>query len=308
MFETARHDGASEFVVVHRDDSSAVEIVSDVGCPQVRLRCSQGADATRDDAAIETCPQANRCDARASEPSRRGRDRRIERASDARSLSTDTALRAYRVETLGGRWLANSAHVLVHKTFAWSPPLCLRICVQCGCPQVASRRLFVHSPRGACRGSAAACAQRGWRAIVYPQNVGDATVACVVMRASSAVDIAPKRAIHHARLAYPHVSNRIARHWRGYARGSAVENPLVHRRAESNTSTRTIPRSGESSRIPVVHKHRRRRSKHRGISSAHNTTAIAAVDNSASIAPPTRGLHASNAAASPQRLAAITAR
>jgi hypothetical protein len=116
------------------------------------------------------------------------------------------------------------------------------------------------------------------------------------------------RATDHARLAYPHVSNRIARHWRGYARGSVVENPLVHRRAESNTSTRTIPRSGESPRIPVVHKRSRRRSEHRGISSAHNTTATAAVDNSASIAPPTRGLHASNAAALPQRLAAITAR
>ncbi|MET4729078.1 hypothetical protein ABIE09_002891 [Lysobacter enzymogenes] len=118
MLEISRHDGASEFVVVHRDDSSAVEILSDSGCPQVRLRCSQRADATRDDVAVETCPQANRCDARASESSRRGRDRRIERTSDARSLSTDTALRAYRVQTLGGRWLANSAHVLVHKTFA----------------------------------------------------------------------------------------------------------------------------------------------------------------------------------------------
>lgn len=140
LLEISRHDGASEFVVVHRDDSSVVEIVSGVGCPQVRLGCSECAHATRDDVAAETCPQANRCDARASESSRRGRNRRTERTSDARSLSTDTALHAYHVETLGARWSTNSTQVLVHKTFASSPSRCLRsACKALSTSRVATR-------------------------------------------------------------------------------------------------------------------------------------------------------------------------
>lgn len=302
---------ASEFVVAHRDDSSVVEIVSDAGCPQARLRCSPHADATREDVAAATCPQANRYDARASESFIAGAIAEPNaRAARVVCPQITPYTRTASKRLMRAGWRIRRRYLSTRHSYVRHRAVCEFAC-----------KAVVHKPhRGTCLSTALAVrvggALRHLRSAGGEQSFIHSTsamhaVACVAMRASSVAEIAPKRVLPNACDWLIHTSG--------------IESPAdgadTREAAQSKTRLSTGAPSRIRRRMRFLAAARNRAHElstsargHRGISpdrrnsSAHATTDTAAVDNSASIAPPTRGLPASNAVAVSQRLAAITAR